>query len=111
MGSISPPHHRPGTGEAIRFRGLTLRHDHGSQYLSDAFQSELAFLGIESSPAFVRAPQGNGCAERVIRTLKEQLLWVKSFATAEELRIALIAWAELYNALQTTVVAGQEKAP
>jgi transposase InsO family protein len=77
--------------------GLTLRHDHGSQYLSDAFQSELAFLGIESSPAFVRAPQGNGCAERVIRTLKEQLLWVKSFATAEELRIALLAWAELYN--------------
>ena len=77
--------------------GLTLRHDHGSQYLSDAFQSELAFLGIESSPAFVRAPEGNGCAERVIRTLKEQLLWVRSFATVEELRLALIAWAELYN--------------
>jgi putative transposase len=77
--------------------GLTLRHDHGSQYVSDAFQSELAFLGIDSSPAFVKAPQGNGCAERVIRTLKEQLLWVKSFATVEELRLALLAWAELYN--------------
>lgn len=77
--------------------GLTVRHDHGSQYLSDAFQAELAFLGIESSPAFVRAPEGNGCAERVIRTLKEQLLWVKTFRTAEELRVALIAWAELYN--------------
>jgi transposase InsO family protein len=77
--------------------GLTLRHDHGSQYVSDAFQRELAFLGIESSPAFVRAPEGNGCAERVIRTLKEQLLWVRSFATVEELRLALIAWAELYN--------------
>jgi putative transposase len=77
--------------------GLRLRHDHGSQYLSDAFQSELAFLGIESSPAFIRAPEGNGCAERVIRTLKEQLLWVKAFATVEELRMALLAWAELYN--------------
>ena len=32
------------------------------------------FLGIESSPAFVRAPEGNGCAERFIRTLKENLL-------------------------------------
>jgi len=71
-------------------------HDHGSQYLSDAFQAEPTFLGIESSPAFVRAPEGNGCAERVIRTLKAQLLWVRSFATPEELRIALIAWAELY---------------
>ncbi len=41
--------------------------------------------------------EGNGCAERVIRTLKEQLLWVKTFATVEELRLAVIAWAELYN--------------
>jgi putative transposase len=45
-------------------RGLKLRHDHGSQYMSDHFQKEIAFLGIESSPAFVRAPEGNGCAER-----------------------------------------------
>ena len=54
--------------------GLAVRHDHGSQYMSDALQKELAFLGIESSPAFVRAPEGNGCAERFIRTLKENLL-------------------------------------
>ena len=77
--------------------GLELRHDHGSQYMSDAFQQEIAFLGIQSSPSFVRAPQGNGCAERAIRTLKEQLLWIHSFATIEELRRALIDWAELYN--------------
>ncbi|MCC5870213.1 MAG: DDE-type integrase/transposase/recombinase [Gammaproteobacteria bacterium] len=77
--------------------GLVLRHDHGSQYVSDTFQQELTFLGIESSPSFVRAPEGNGCAERVIRTLKEQLLWVRTFATVEELRLALIEWAELYN--------------
>ena len=40
-------------------RGLSVRHDHGSQYKSDAFQRELEFLGAESSPAFVRAPEGN----------------------------------------------------
>ena len=34
-------------------------------------------LGVESSPAFVRAPEGNGCTERFIRTLKENLLWVR----------------------------------
>jgi transposase InsO family protein len=78
-------------------RGLKLRHDHGSQYVSDAFQDELAFLGIESSPAFVRAPEGNGCAERFIRTLKEQLLWVRPFETVEELRLALHAWLKVYN--------------
>ena len=78
-------------------RGRSLRHDHGSQYMSDAFQRELTFLGIESSPAFVRAPEGNGCAERFIRTLKENLLWVRTFDTVEELRQALLAFRESYN--------------
>jgi putative transposase len=78
-------------------RGLALRHDHGSQYVSHDFQREIAFLGIESSPAFVRAPEGNGCAERFIRTLKENLLWVRTFDTVEELRVALLDFRETYN--------------
>lgn len=77
--------------------GLQVRHDHGSQYMSDDFQAELRFLGITSSPAFVRAPEGNGVAERFIRTLKEQLLWVRTFQTVEDLRRALHDWLRLYN--------------
>ncbi len=83
--------------EADLARGLALRHDHGSQYLSDHFQEELRFLGIRSSPSFVAAPEGNGCAERFIRTLKEQLLWVEHFETVEELRQALLAFKQRYN--------------
>jgi transposase InsO family protein len=79
-------------------RGLALRHDHGSQYVSHDFQREIAFLGIGSSPAFVRSPEGNGCAERFIRTPKENLLWVRTFDTVEELRRALIEFRETYNA-------------
>ncbi len=79
-------------------QGLSVRHDHGSQYMADAFQEEIAFLGIESSPAFVRAPEGNGCAQRFIRTLKENLLWVRTFATVEELHQALLEFRETYNA-------------
>src|SRR3712207_889444 len=78
--------------------GLAVRHDHGSQYMADAFQKELRFLGLESSPAFVRAPEGNGCAERFIRTLKENLLRVRSFDTVEELRRALLEFRDAYNA-------------
>ena len=78
-------------------QGLTLRHDHGSQYMSHDFQDEIGFLGIESSPAFVRAPEGNGCAERFVRILKENLLWVKTFATVEELRQALLDFKRTYN--------------
>ena len=65
--------------------------------LSDYFQGELKFLGIESIPAFVREPEGNGVAELFIRTLKEQLLWVRTFDTVEELRLALLEFEDRYN--------------
>jgi transposase InsO family protein len=77
--------------------GLQLRHDHGSQHVSHDFQAELRFLGIQSSPAFVREPEGNGCAERLVRVLKENLLWVRRFDTVEELRVALLAFRRSYN--------------
>ena len=79
--------------------GLAVRHDHGLQYMAGDFQKELRFLGIESSPAFVRAPEGNGCAERFIRTLEENLLWVRTFDSAEQLRQALLEFRETYNAV------------
>jgi transposase InsO family protein len=82
--------------------GLAVRHDHGSQYVANDFQKELAFLGIASSPAFVRAPEGNGCAERFIRTLKENLPWLQTFDTVEELRQAVLAFKERYN--QTWII-------
>jgi transposase InsO family protein len=78
-------------------RGLKLRHDHGSNYMSGDFQDEIQCLGIEASPSFVREPEGNGVAERFIRTLKENLLWVRTFDTIEELRAALVEFARHYN--------------
>jgi transposase InsO family protein len=78
-------------------RGLKLRHDHGSNYMSGDFQDEIECLGIEASPSFVREPEGNGVAERFIRTLKENLLWVRTFDTIEELRAALVEFATRYN--------------
>jgi hypothetical protein len=33
-------------------KGLSLRHDHGSNTMSGDFQDEIAFLGIGSSPSF-----------------------------------------------------------
>jgi transposase InsO family protein len=78
-------------------RGLSIRHDHGSAYMSDDFQQELTFLGMTSSPSFVREPEGNGVAERFIRTLKENLLWVRPFATVAELIEALREFRRRYN--------------
>ena len=102
--------------QAAIVSGLKLRHDRGSgsrskatgrtwkrpiaggtQYTSDAFQREIRWLGIESSPSFIRAPEGNGVIERFWRTLKEQLLWIRTFHTVEELRLALHAFKDHYN--------------
>ena len=80
-----------------RIKGL-LAFD-GSQYMSRDFQREIAWLGATSSPAFIRAPEGNGCAERFIRTLKENLLWIRTFRTVEERRLALIDFRRTYNEL------------
>lgn len=77
--------------------GLWLRHDHGSVYMSDDFQNEIRFLGMESSPSFVRQPEGNGVAERFFRTLKEQLLWIQRFHDLEELRAAVCQFRDRYN--------------
>ena len=54
-------------------------------------------MGMISSPSFVREPEGNGCAERFIRTLKENLLWVRTFETVEELRLAVLEFKKTYN--------------
>jgi transposase InsO family protein len=93
---------RFGAGAKNVARGLALRHDHGSQYVSHHFQSEIRFLGLKSAPASVREPEGNGCAERFIRVLKENLLWVRRFDTVEELRLALQAFRQAYN--QTRII-------
>ncbi|WP_243313947.1 IS3 family transposase, partial [Fundidesulfovibrio agrisoli] len=77
--------------------GLTLRHDHGSQFISEDFQREIAFLGIKDSPSYVREPQGNGIAERFVRILKENLLWVRRFQAFEDLRLGLLAFKDTYN--------------
>ena len=76
---------------------LLLRHDHGSQYMSKHFQKEIKFLGVRSSPSFVRSPEGNGVIERFFRTLKEQLLWVKHFETVDQLLEALHDFKQRYN--------------
>ena len=49
----------------------------------------------------MREPEGNGCSERFIRLLKENLLWVRTFATIEELRLALIDFKHVYNEMNS----------
>ena len=79
-------------------RGLSLRMDHGSQYLSDHFQKQIRYWGITPSFGFVEEPETNGVAERFNRTLKEQAIYGRIFRTLEDVREAVGRFVEDYNA-------------
>ena len=78
-------------------RGLSLRMDNGSQYLSEHFQNQLKFWGIAPSYAFIEQPETNGVVERFFRTLKEQIIYGRVYQTVEHLREAVDKFVELYN--------------
>ena len=78
-------------------RGLSLRMDHGTQYLSDHFLNQIKFWGLTPSFAFVAEPQTNGVAERFNRTLKEQAIYGRIFRTVAEVRDAVKTIVDLYN--------------
>ena len=42
-------------------------------------------------------PECNGCAERWIKTLKEQCLWARTYRNVDDLRDAVAAFVALYN--------------
>ncbi len=78
-------------------RGVALRMDHGTQYLSDHFLNQIRFWGLAASFAFVAEPETNGIAERFIRTLKEQAIYGHVFNDIEEVRVAVRNFVGDYN--------------
>jgi len=78
-------------------RGLSLRMDHGTQYLSDHFLNQIRFWGIQASFAFVCEPETNGVAERFNRTLKEQAIYGRVFRNINEVYSAVADFIEKYN--------------
>jgi putative transposase len=67
------------------------------EYRSAHFTGSLAWLGITDSPAFLGEPETGGCAERWIRTLKDQCLWAHLHDTLDELRQAVAGFVDRYN--------------
>ena len=78
-------------------RGLSVRHDHGSQYMSDAFQQELAFLGVVK---LARLRTGSG-GQRLCRALHPHAQGEPAVGAhlrhCRGLRQALLDFREIYN--------------
>jgi transposase InsO family protein len=77
--------------------GLELRTDHGPQYTGDECAELLAHWNVEHTYAPIGRPTGNAVVERVIRTMKEELLWLRDWNDADEIRRELETWRRMYN--------------
>jgi putative transposase len=77
--------------------GVELRTDHGPQYTGADCEALCARWRLLHTFAPVGRPTGNAVAERFIRTLKEELIWLRDWESADELRAAIKPWLEHYN--------------
>jgi transposase InsO family protein len=86
--------------EGVRGSGLKLISDNGSQPTSVSFMSEMANLEIEQIFTSYDNPKGNAETERMIRTIKEEVIWLNEFETLEEAKEKIGNWIEVfYNKL------------
>jgi putative transposase len=77
--------------------GLELRMDHGPQYTGAVCHALCKEWGVEQSFAPVGRPTGNAITERIILTMKAELIWARDWESAQQLRDALEAWRHTYN--------------
>ena len=77
--------------------GLELRTDHGPQYTGQDCADLCREWGLDHTLAAVGRPTGNAGTERVIRTLKEECIWLRDWKNRQEVEAALEAWRKSYN--------------
>jgi putative transposase len=83
---------RRGAGDAIS--GCLVHSDRGSQFRSRKFLRALVFHGLVGSMGRVGAAGDNAAMESFFSLLQNNVLDRRSWATREELRIAIVTWIE-----------------
>jgi len=89
-----------GTAQAVP-DGLELLTDHGPQYTGSDCDSLCNRWGVDHRFSGVGRPTGNSIAERVILTLKTELIWTRDWNDVAELREAVREWMKTYNSGRT----------
>lgn len=80
--------------QSVRGAGLKLISDNGSQPTSTGFLATTSLLGIEQISTSYENPKGNAETERLMRSIKEELLWLREFTNLEDARAAIRQWIE-----------------
>lgn len=78
-------------------KGLKLVSDNGCQPTSIFFQKACNLLDIEQIYTSYNNPKGNAETERLMRTMKEECLWLAEWTSFEQLQEALNNWINFYN--------------
>lgn len=82
----------------VRGSGLKLVSDNGSQPTSTSFMRDMKILGIEQIFTSYDNPKGNADTERMMTTIKDELIWLHEFSSLEEARKKIGKWIEVdYN--------------
>jgi putative transposase len=77
--------------------GLVLRSDNGAQPCSKRFVEYLGTAGIRGQYTGYSAPDDNAFVERVIRTIKEEEIWLNQYESWSEAHRAIDAYVRFYN--------------
>ena len=85
--------------DGAREHTIHLMSDNGSQPTSKAFIKACDTLKIEQAFTSYNNPKGNANTERVIRTLKEDCVWINEWGSLEEAQQAIEKWIHNYNHL------------
>ena len=83
--------------EGVKEQGLYLMSDNGCQPTGKIFTKACSALGITQAFTSYNNPKGNADTERVMRTLKEELIWLREWRSHQEVQLALANWIEYYN--------------
>jgi len=76
---------------------LTLRSDNGAQPCSKRFVEYLGTAGVKGQYTGYSAPDDNAYVERIIRTVKEEEIWLNLYDTFSEAHAAIDAYVRYYN--------------
>lgn len=83
--------------DGVREKQLFLMSDNGSQPTSVSFMKACRDMEINQAFTSYNNPKGNADTERVFRTMKEELLWLREWTSPFALADALSSWIKYYN--------------
>lgn len=86
-----------GIRESIKEQKLFLISDNGCQPTSQRFMMNCSILGLKQIFTTWSNPKGNSDTERVMRTIKEDIVWPYDWDNPFEFEVALHRWINDYN--------------